>query len=76
MNVLDFFNQEGIFGIFLKLFGVVSGFLYLFFSMIMLRQVRIMRKTVTFEDKGVLELGAYSQIVLAAIIVVYALFIL
>jgi hypothetical protein len=35
-----------------------------------------MKKTVTFEDKGVLELGAYVQIVLATIIVVFALFIL
>ena len=35
-----------------------------------------MRKLITFEDRGVLELGAYTQIVLAAILVVYALIIL
>lgn len=76
MNVIEFFNQEHIFGIFLKLFGVVIGFLYLFFSLIILRQIDVMRKTVTFEDGGKLELGAYVQIVLATVIVVFALFIL
>ena len=76
MNVIGFFNQQGIFGIFLKLFGVVIGFLYIFFSVIILQQVKIMRQAITFEDKGILELGAYTQIVLAVIIVVFALFIL
>ena len=76
MNFLDFFNQQQIFGIFLKLFGVVVTLLYLFFSIVIVRQVKVMRKLITFEDRGVLELGAYTQIVLAAILVVYALIIL
>jgi hypothetical protein len=28
MSVLEFFNTQHIFGIFLKLFGVIVGFLY------------------------------------------------
>jgi hypothetical protein len=55
MSVLEFFNTQHIFGIFLKLFGVIVGFLYLFFSLIILRQVGVMKKTVTFEDKDVPE---------------------
>lgn len=75
-SIVNFFNQADIFGIFLKPFGIVLGFLYLFFSIVVLRQVRSMRKTVTFHDRGFLELGSYAQIILATVILVYALFIL
>ena len=75
-NIIEYFNQAGIFGIFLKPFGIVIGMLYLFFAIVTMRQVRSMRKTVSFRDRGFLEMGAYTQIVLAVVILIYALFIL
>jgi hypothetical protein len=74
--LLDIFDGENIFGVFLKLFGIVLGLLYLFFSIILLKQVQSMKKVVSVHDSGLLLMMAYMQIGISFVIVAYALFIL
>lgn len=68
------------FGIFLslviKLFAIVSSLLYLFFSIVIKKQVQIMKRTVEIQDRGLLLLTGYIQLILAIILVFYSLFIL
>jgi len=74
--MVDLFLNGDILGIFIKLFGIVLGILYLFFCIILIRQLSTMRKTLTINDGGILDLVAYVQALLAAFLVFYALFIL
>ena len=75
-SFLSIFNSGGLFSFFIKLFGIVLGLLYLFFSVIMFRQIEVMKRTVTVKDQDLLDSGAYLQIMLSALILFYALFIL
>lgn len=72
----NFLFNTNLVSLFIKLFGVVGGFLYLFFSVIMIRQVDTMKKTVTVNDKGLLVILTYTQVGLASLVLFYALFIL
>ena len=72
----NFLFNTNLVSLFIKLFGVVGGFLYLFFSVIMIRQVDTMKKTVTVNDKGLLVSLTYTQVGLASLVLFYALFIL
>lgn len=73
---MDFFADNNVIGIFLKLFGVVLGFLYLFFAWVLIKQIQSLEKTVDIDDDGLLILLARIQLVLALVIVLFALFIL
>lgn len=76
MNFIDFINEADLFSLFLKLFGVVVGALYLFFSVVMVKQVETMKRTITIQDNGLLDIVAYVQVLLSFIALVFALFIL
>lgn len=70
------FESRFIIGLFIKLFGIVLGLLYLFFSIILVKQVQSMKRTVTVHDGGMLLMTAYVQVGISLIIVAYALFFL
>lgn len=74
--LLDFLKNQSLFSLFLKLFGIVLGLLYLFFSIIMIRQVSSMKRTVSVNDSSLLLIFTYIQVFLAAVIVFFAFFIL
>ncbi|OGK15821.1 hypothetical protein A3H80_03250 [Candidatus Roizmanbacteria bacterium RIFCSPLOWO2_02_FULL_37_19] len=74
--LLEFLDAQHLFSFFLKLFGVTLGLLYLFFAVIMIRQVISMKRTVSVKDGGILLIISYIQVSLATVIVFYALFIL
>ncbi|KXK09808.1 MAG: hypothetical protein UZ22_OP11002000972 [Microgenomates bacterium OLB23] len=74
--MVDLLLSGDLLGIFIKLFGVVLSVLYMFFCIILIRQLASMRKALTINDGGVLDILAYIQALLAAFLVFYALFIL
>ena len=74
--MVDFFLNGDIVGLFIKLFGVIAGILYLFFTIILIRQLDTMRKTLSINDGGILNIMAYIQAILAAFVVFYAFFVL
>ncbi len=76
MSLIDFLQSGNLFALFFKLFGVVLGGLYVFFSVIMIRQIKAMQRVVRVRDNGVLRFLSYVQLVAALIILIYALFIL
>lgn len=74
-TLLEFLNGD-LLGFFLKLFGIVVGLLYVFFAFIITRQVRAMERVLTLKDNGLLRLIANIQLILALLVVGYALVIL
>lgn len=77
MDILvDFITGDNLLSTFLKLFGIVLGLLYLFFSIIVVQQVRTMKKVVQIEDSGTLTFVSHIQVMLALLVVIFALFIL
>lgn len=76
-NFLHLFSsQEQIIAIFIKLFGIVLSFVYVLFSIVFVRQIGVMKKVVEIEDKGLLTLSGTIQLLLAATLFFYSLFIL
>ena len=71
-----FFNSPALLGLFIKLFGVVIGFIYLLFAGIMIRQVSSMKEAVNIKDQGALRLAAFIQLGFAVLVVFYALVVL
>lgn len=74
--MIDLLLTGNLLAIFIKLFGVVLSILYMFFCIILIRQLATMRKTLSIHDGGVLDIVAYIQALLAAFLVFYALFVL
>ncbi len=68
--------QGDLLSIFLKLFGIVLGFLYLFFAFIMVKQISAMKHAVTVKDNSLLTFLGYVQVALALLVVAFALVIL
>ncbi|OGK30334.1 hypothetical protein A3I56_02895 [Candidatus Roizmanbacteria bacterium RIFCSPLOWO2_02_FULL_43_10] len=73
---IEFFNKGDAVNLLIKLFGIVGGFLYFFFAWVMIGQIRALKKTIEVHDEGLLITLAYVQLILSAVIVLYALFIL
>lgn len=73
-SIIQAISSGSVVGLFLKLFGVVIGFLYLFYSIVIVRQVGLMKTVVTIQDGGVLKILAFLQVLLALAIVIFALF--
>jgi hypothetical protein len=74
--MFDLLLSGDLLGFFIKLFGIVLAILYLFFCIILIRQLDTMRKSLEIGDGGILSIIAYIQALLAAFLVFYALFIL
>lgn len=73
---MDFFTGANIVDLFIKLFGIVSAFLYLFYAWVLIRQIQSLERTIDIPDDGLLITLARVQLVLAIVIVLFALFIL
>ncbi len=73
---MDFLLQGDLVGVFIKLFGVVSSILYMFFAIILIKQLESLRKTLSINDGGIYTIVAYVQALVAAFLVFYALFVL
>lgn len=73
---MEFFNNTNLLQMFLKLFGIVMAFLYMFFAWVLIKQIQSLEKTVDIHEDGLLILLARIQLVLAIVIVLLALFIL
>jgi hypothetical protein len=73
-NVIHLISDGDIISLFIKLFGVVLGFLYLFYSLVIVRQVSVMRHEVAIQDGGLLLMVSYVQVFLALVVLIFALF--
>lgn len=76
VGLLDFLQSGRLLDMFIKLFGLVLGGLYVFFSVIMIRQVEVMGRTIRISNHGVLNFFAYLQLAFSIIILIYAIFLL
>lgn len=65
---LRFFFDWGI-----KILGIIGSLFYLFFAIVLLRQTQVMKKTIEINDRGLLFLAAFIQLLLATILLLYSL---
>ncbi|OGK17067.1 hypothetical protein A2690_04810 [Candidatus Roizmanbacteria bacterium RIFCSPHIGHO2_01_FULL_39_12b] len=75
-RVFEFIQSGNLFVFFTKLFGIVLGGLYLFFTLVMVQQVITLKKVVEVHDRGILLLLSQIQFVAAIGILLYAVVIL
>lgn len=58
----------------LKFIGVFGSIVYLIYTVVLIRQIRIMKETVMVKDGGLFLLLGYVQIVLAILLILYSFF--
>ncbi len=75
-DIFNFFTSLSLFSLFIKLFGIIFGGLYLLFAIIMIRQIEILKNAINVHDQGILLTLSYLQTFFAAIVFIYALLIL
>ncbi len=69
-------SELNIITVFIRLFALVFGLLYVFYSGIFIRQVFAMAETLTFEDNSILRILSYVQLGLALFVLLASLFLL
>lgn len=69
-------EQLNVVTVFIRLFALVFGLLYLFYSGIFIRQVFAMAETLTFEDNSVVRILSYVQLGLAIFVLLASIFLL
>lgn len=75
-NFADFFSGVKFINLMIKLFGGVFAVFHLFFSVVVLRQTQIMKKTVKIQDGGLLLFFSFIQCILSILLLIYCFFIL
>lgn len=75
-NFTDFFSGIKFVDLIIKLFGGFFAVFYLFFSVVILRQTQIMKKTVKIQDGGWLLFFGFIQCILSILLIIYCFFIL
>lgn len=75
-TLLGFFTATNIIGIGLKLFGIVFALMYFIFSLVLIKQVQVMQRTVRLSTGGIWVTLAIFQFLLSVVLVLYSLFIL
>jgi hypothetical protein len=73
---LNTFNLITFLSLGIKLFGIVASIFYLLFSLVVLKQVEVMRKTIEIHDHGLLLLAAFIQLLMAGVLIFFSLFVL
>lgn len=68
---LSFFLNLG-----LKPFGILAALIYLCVAIVLIEQVKVMKRTIEVQDRGLLSLVAFIQLISAIILLFYGLFIL
>lgn len=69
-------NDGTLFGFFFKAFAVVLSFIYLVFAIVLLRQTKVMLKTLEVGNNWIIVLISTIQVVIAIILVLLSITIL
>lgn len=75
-QILNELNLRSLLSLAIKIFGIVGAFIYLFFAIILIKQVKVMKKAIEIRDGGLLSVVAFIQLILIIILLLYSLFIL
>lgn len=73
-TLVSIVSSRAIVGLFIKLFGILFSFFYIFYSIVFLRQVGVMKKEVDFQDNGLLKTFAFVQVFISVGLLIFALF--
>lgn len=75
-GLFENFSPTKVLNIGVKVFGLTAAVFYTVFAIVIIRQVQVMKRTVTIRDWGLLSLTALVQLGLGLILLIYALLIL
>lgn len=67
---------QDVFGIIIKLAGIIGSIFYILFALVMIRQIGSMKKVVELRDRGLLLFVAYIQLIVTIILLLFSLLIL
>lgn len=76
INFFQNFNTLAFLDLVIKAFGLVGAFMYFLFTIVIFRQIQIMKKAVNFNDQGVLYFLGILQIIFALILIFFGVIIL
>jgi len=76
ITLLTSSSADDFIGLFIKAFAVLFAFMYLLFSIIIIRQTQIMNDTFTTKMSSVLSTISFLQIIFAGILILVALFLI
>lgn len=76
ITLLTASSADDFIGLFIKAFAVLFAFMYLLFSIIIIRQTQIMNDTFTTKMSSVLSTISFLQIIFAGILILVALFLI
>ncbi len=75
-SLLNFLQFSNLISFFIKIFGIALSGMYILFTGIVIRQVRIMRKAIEVNDNSLLIVAAYIEFGLSLFVFLYSLLIL
>lgn len=75
-QILNELNLRSLLSLTIKIFGIVGAFIYLFFTIVLIKQVKVMKKAIEIKDGGLLSLATFIQLILTILLLLYSLFIL
>lgn len=61
---------------FFKAFSVVFAFIFLIYSIILVRQTQVLKDTLSTENNGIIMLISQVQLLLSVLVLLYALFLI
>ena len=61
---------------FFKAFSVVFAFIFLLYSIILVRQTQVLKDTLSTENNGIIMLISQVQLLLSVLVLLYALFLI
>ncbi len=70
------FEASNLLNIGIKIAGFFVTFMYILYSLVIIRQVQAMKKVIEIADRGLLLMTAYVQLSIAIILFFYSLLIL
>lgn len=73
-SLLNQFQNANIIYLFFKAFAVLFAFLYLVYSLVLLKQTQVMNKTVDSSGGAIIVIISFVQLVLGAILVLLAIY--
>lgn len=73
---MDFFSDQNLINLFIKLFAIVLGTMYLFYAVIVYRQTNVMLKAIEDKNGLILRTISFIQIFIAIILIILAFIII
>lgn len=73
-EINNIFSFGNIFDLSVKVIGILGTIVYSMYTIVLIKQIKIMKETVLVKDGGLLLLLGYAQVVMAILLILYSFF--